>query len=270
VVSEEYRPRLSEDHFRKPSSARVWNYWLGGKDNYPVDHAAGDAVVAVYPDIVRAARESRRFLVRVVRYLAGELGVRQFLDIGTGLPTMQNTHEVAQAVAPDARVVYVDNDPVVLAHARALLTNTDERGVTAYIDADVHRPAEILAEARATLDFDRPIAVLFFGILGHVADFERARAIVAEVLAALPSGSYLAAEDSTNTGAQVREAGTKYAESGAIPYHLRGPEQIALLFTGLELVEPGVVPVTQWRPGPVLAGSAVEPIDKYGGVARKP
>lgn len=131
---------LDDRYLRTPSSARVWNYWLGGKDNYDVDRAAGDAVAATYPQIVTLARQSRQFLIRAVRVLAGELGVHQFLDIGTGLPTMLNTHEVAQAIAPEARVVYVDNDPIVLAHARVLLTNTTPEGVTAYVDADVHAP----------------------------------------------------------------------------------------------------------------------------------
>ena len=255
--------------FDVPHSARVWNYWLGGKDNYPVDRAAGDAVVAVYPEIVRAAQQSRQFLIRVVRHLAGAAGIRQFLDIGTGLPTMQNTHEVAQSVAPESKIVYVDNDPLVLVHARALLTNTTPRGVTAYVEADVHDPELIISDARNVLNFNQPIAVMFFGILGHVADLDQARSIVARVMAAVPSGSYLAAEDSTSTGEQVRDGAAKYAEAGAIPYHLRSPDQIAGYFHDLRLIEPGLVPVTRWRPN--LAGSkAPKHIDKYGAVAAKP
>jgi S-adenosyl methyltransferase len=171
-----------------PNSARIWNYWLGGKDNYPVDRKAGDGYRAVYPGIVDVARASRRVLTRAVRYLAGEAHVRQFLDIGTGLPTADNTHEVAQRVAPDARVVYVDNDPVVLAHARALLTSSP--GATAYVDADLHDPERILAAAR-TLDFSQPIGLMLLGVLGHIDDDDQARSIVKRLLDALPSGSYL-------------------------------------------------------------------------------
>ena len=154
-----------------PNSARIWNYWLGGKDNYPVDRVAGDEYRAIYPEIVDVARASRRFLARAVRFLAGEAGVRQFLDIGTGLPTVDNTHEVAERVAPDVRAVYVDNDPVVLAHARALLTST--RATTAYVDADLHDPDRILAAAAQTLDLTRPVALMLLGILGHIGDDDR-------------------------------------------------------------------------------------------------
>jgi hypothetical protein len=183
-----------------PNSARIWNYWLGGKDNYPVDREAGDDYRAIYPEIVGVARASRRFLTRAVRYLAGEAALRQFLDIGTGLPTAENTHEVAQRVAADARVVYVDNDPVVLAHARALLTST--QGVTAYIDADLHDPERILAAALRTLDFTQPIGLMLLGILGHVGDDDEAQAIVRRLLAALPSGSYLTVCDGTISSAR--------------------------------------------------------------------
>src|SRR4029453_9109952 len=151
-----------------PHSARIWNYWLGGKDNYPVDREAGEQFRAIFPEIVEVARSTRAFLNRAVRYLAGEAGLRQFLDIGTGLPTVDNTHEVAQRVAPKSRVVYVDNDPVVLAHARALLTST--QGVTAYVDADVHDPDTILDVAAWTLDFSQPVALMLLGVLGHIGD----------------------------------------------------------------------------------------------------
>src|SRR5918997_6701515 len=149
-----------------PHSARIWNYWMGGKDNYEVDRAAGDAGVTVYPDIVTMAVQSRQFLIRAVRYMASEAGIRQFLDIGTGLPTMQNTHEVAQQVAPESRIVYVDNDPLVLAHARTLLVNTTPEGVTTYVDADFHNPDLIVADARNVLNFSQPIAVMLMGVLG--------------------------------------------------------------------------------------------------------
>ncbi|HEY4726077.1 MAG TPA: SAM-dependent methyltransferase, partial [Actinomycetota bacterium] len=217
-----------------PNSARIWNYWLGGKDNYPVDREAGDDYRAIYPEIVEVARSSRRFLTRAVRYLAGEAGLRQFLDIGTGLPTAENTHEVAQRIAADARVVYVDNDPVVLAHARALLTST--QGVTAYIDADLHDPERILAAAPRTLDLTQPIGLMLLGILGHIGDDDEARAIVKRLLGALPAGSYLTVCDGTNI---ISEAGVEaqrlYNESGAVPYRLRTPDQIAAFFEGLEL-----------------------------------
>ncbi len=157
-----------------PHSARIWNYWLGGKDNYPVDRAAGDQYREVFPGVIDVARASRQFLTRAVRYLAGEAGVRQFLDIGTGLPTVDNTHEVAQRVAPESRIVYVDNDPLVLTHARALLTSTPQ-GVTDYIDADLREPDKILEAAAKTLDFTQPIALMLMGIMGHIGDYDEAR-----------------------------------------------------------------------------------------------
>jgi O-methyltransferase involved in polyketide biosynthesis len=254
-----------------PHSARIWNYWLGGKDNYPVDRDAGDQFRAAFPEIVEVARSSRQFLVRAVGYLAGEAGIRQFLDVGTGLPTADNTHEVAQRVAPEARVVYVDNDPVVLAHARALLTSSPE-GATAYVDADLHDPDTILRLAAPTLDLTRPVALMLLGVLGHVDDDEEARSIVKRLLEALPSGSYLTVCDGTNV---ISEAGVEaqrlYNESGAVPYRLRSPDQIAEFFEGLELVEPGVVSCPRWRPDAAepAVGAPAE-MDQFAGVARKP
>ncbi len=226
-----------------PHSARIWNYWLGGKDNYAVDRAAGDQYAEIFPDIVDVARASRAFLSRAVQYLAGPVGIRQFLDIGTGLPTVDNTHEVAQRVAPESRIVYVDNDPLVLTHARAMLTSTPQ-GVTQYIDADMHEPDKILAAAK-TLDFSQPVALMFMGVLGHITDYDEARSIVRRMLDALSSGSYLAINDGTDVikGDAFRKAQQGYNESGAIPYHLRSPAQIARFFDGLALVEPGVVSV---------------------------
>jgi O-methyltransferase involved in polyketide biosynthesis len=232
-----------------PHSARIWNYWLGGKDNYEVDRRAGDQYRQLFPQIVDAARAGRYFLARAVRFLAGEAGIRQFLDIGTGLPTVDNTHEVAQRVAPDCRIVYVDNDPLVLAHARALLTSTPE-GACDYIAADMHQPGTILRAAARTLDFRRPVAVILLGVLGHVSDDEQAQAIVRQVLAAVPPGSYLVLADSINVGDRHIEAGRQYSKTGAVPYHLRTPAQVAAFFAGLDLVEPGLVPVSQWRPEP--------------------
>ncbi len=255
-----------------PQSARIWNYWLGGKDNYPVDRAAGDQYREVYPEIVDLARASRQFLTRAVRYLAGEVGIRQFLDIGTGLPTADNTHEVAQRVAPESRIVYVDNDPLVLTHARALLTSTPE-GVTTYIDADLHEPDTILQAAARTLDFTRPVALMLMNILGHIGDYDEARSIVKRLLDALPSGSYLAHCDGTNVidKAAVDQALQTYNESGAIPYYPRSLEQIAGFFEGLELLEPGVVSCPRWRPEHTGAGGVLPPeLDEFGGVGRKP
>ncbi|MEV0170313.1 SAM-dependent methyltransferase [Streptomyces sp. NPDC050803] len=251
-----------------PHSARIWNYWLGGKDNYPVDEAAGDAYTAVFPGIVTIARSSRAFLRRNIAHLVGEAGIRQFLDIGTGLPTAQNTHEVAQGIAPEARIVYVDNDPMVLAHARALLYSTQE-GATAYIDANVTDPDRILAVAAETLDFGRPTALILSNILGHVADYDQARSIVTRLMGALPSGSYLSINDGSRGIDPVFErAQDAYNSSGAVPYNLRSVDEITRFFDGLELVEPGVVSVTQWRPE---SGSETpEVVAEHGGLARKP
>jgi hypothetical protein len=186
---------------------------------------------------------------RAIRYLGGEAGVRQFLDIGTGLPTFNSTHEIAQEVAPESRVVHVDNDPVVLLHAQTLLVSSPE-GTTDYVDADMREPGKILQAAAGTLDFSQPVAVLFMGVLGHVTDDDEAVSIVRTVLGAVPSGSYLVLADGTNVvhGEQGQAAQDEYNESGAEPYALRSPEQIARFFAGLELVEPGLVSVPRWRP----------------------
>jgi hypothetical protein len=165
----------------------VWNYWLGGKDNYPVDREAGDRVAELYPDIVLLARAARGFLARAVRYLVGGPGIRQFLDIGTGLPTASNTHQIAQSVAPESRVVYVDNDPVVLAHARALLTSAPE-GATDYVDADLRDPGRILGEAARTLELVKPFAITLIAILHHVSDYDQARSIMSRLIEAVRRG----------------------------------------------------------------------------------
>ncbi|MFD4573376.1 SAM-dependent methyltransferase [Streptomyces sp. NPDC058417] len=250
-----------------PHSARIWNYWLGGKDNYPVDEAAGDAYTAVFPGIVTIARSSRAFLRRNITYLVQEAGIRQFLDIGTGLPTADNTHEVAQRLAPEARIVYVDNDPMVLAHARALLYSTPE-GKTSYVDANVLDHERILAVAAETLDFERPIALILSNILGHIADTGQARELVTKLVAALPSGSYLSINDgSLGVDPVFEEAQDGYNKSGAVPYNLRTVEEITAFFDGLDLIEPGVVSVPLWRP----EAGAPEPqvIAEHGGLARK-
>ncbi|HXV93439.1 MAG TPA: SAM-dependent methyltransferase [Pseudonocardia sp.] len=253
-----------------PQSARVWNYWLGGKDNYPVDREVGDQVRDMLPGIVDIAREDRRFLIRAVRFLAGERGVRQFLDIGTGLPSANNTHEVAQSVAPESRIVYVDNDPLVLAHARALLTSSPE-GETVYLDADVHRPDDILRQAAATLDFGQPVALMMLGIVNHILDDGEADAIVRTLLDALCPGSYLVLAHPTADidGDAMLKAMTWMNESGGTPVRARTHAEIARFFDGLELEEPGVVSLPLWRPGPHRPGSIAE-VSEYCGVARKP
>ena len=246
-----------------PHSARIWNYWLGGKDNFPADRTVGDQVKQVYPEVVQVARASRDFLGRAVRFLAGEAGIRQFLDLGTGLPSAGNTHEIAQDVAPDAKVVYVDNDPLVLVHARALLVGP---GVTDYVDADVHDPVRILEAAADTLELTRPVAVMMLGILGNVADADvpGPAEIVEQFMAAVPSGNYLVVNDSVVT-AETAEAVRTARTSGA-DYHLRTVQQLNGFFTGLDLVEPGVVPTPLWRPDPDATPQA---LNVYCGVARK-
>ncbi|BCY08449.1 SAM-dependent methyltransferase [Actinoplanes sp. L3-i22] len=254
-----------------PHSARVWNYWLGGKDNFPVDRAVGDDFAKLYPDIKVVARHSRAFLRRAVTFLVDEAGIRQFLDIGTGMPTAENTHQVAQAAAADAKIVYVDNDPLVLAHARALLTSTRE-GRTDYVDANLHEPATILAAAGATLDLTQPVGLILMNILGHVPDLDRAVAIVRELLAALPAGSYLITADGTNVidGPAFEEAIGVWNANAPLSYHLRHPDEIARFLDGLELLDPGLVPCSQWRPSPDATGDDLRAVDEYGAVARKP
>ena len=251
-------------------SARIWDYWLGGKDNYAVDREVGDRIEELLPDIAQQAREDRLFLGRVVRYLAGEAGVRQFLDIGTGLPTADNTHQVAQRVAPESKIVYVDNDPVVLAHAAALLT-TDPEGVTDYIHADMHDPGQIIADAARTLDFSQPIAITMLGVLWHVLDNDEADAIVTRLVQAVPSGSYLALNHPTLevTGEKMAQAIQYWNQYGKPPGTHRTPDEIARFFDGLELIEPGLVSITRWRPEATPFGEPDE-IDQFGAVGRKP
>jgi S-adenosyl methyltransferase len=256
--------------FDIPQSARVWNALLMGKDNYAADRQAAEEIIKVDPTIPRYARQCRAFLVRAVRYLAGETGIRQFLDIGTGLPTALNTHEVAQAVAPDSKIVYVDNDALVLIHARALLSSSTVEGVTTYIDADVREPEKIIAQARRVLDFDQPIAVMLLGILGHaIAEYPTMRRILDRLMDPVSSGSYLVLLDGARTDDDVYLAAVARARQVGHPYHLRTPRQLTACFQDLELVEPGVVPVNRWRPEP--ANPAQDPpCNAYGGVGRKP
>jgi hypothetical protein len=249
-----------------PHSARIWNYWLGGTDNYEVDRAAGDQFSAIYPGIVDIARADRAFLRRVVRFLAGEAAVRQFLDVGSGLPTADNTHEVAQRAAPASRIVYVDNDPLVLRHARALLSSSPE-GTTHYVDVNMGDPEMVLQEAAKWLDLTQPVGLTLMGVLGHVIDYAEARSIVAGLIDGLPAGSYLAINDSINTSEALEEALRVYEASGAVPYRTRSLEEFSGYFDGLELVEPGVVLVADWRPDPgVIRGPE---IPQVGAVGRK-
>lgn len=250
-----------------PQSARIWNYWLGGKDHYAVDREAGDAVVAHIPDIPEGARAERAFLVRVVRHLVVEQGLRQFLDIGTGLPTANNTHEVAQRLAPETRIVYVDNDPIVLAHARALLTSTDE-GATAYLDADLRRPAEILDAAKRTLDFSEPIGLMLLGVVNHLMDDDEAYPVVRELVDALPPGSFLVLTHSTAEvhGEPMLRAMRETTERGGTPIRARTAAEIEGLFAGTTLLDPGVVTCSQWRPD--ITGGTPKPVYLFGGVGR--
>jgi len=250
--------------------ARVYDYWLGGKDNFEADRIAGEATIAAYPAIRASARANRAFLARSVRYLASEQGIRQFLDIGTGLPTASNTHEVAQSVAPDSRIVYVDNDPLVLSHARALLTSSPE-GVTAYLDADLRDTDDILNLAADTLDFTQPVAIMLLAILHYIPDLDEAQQTVARLVSAVPPGSHLTISHAASdiSPEEMAEMQRRLNEHLAESSHVGRPrEVVARFFDGLDLVDPGVVKVTQWRPASRV--EAEGPTSLWGGVARKP
>jgi O-methyltransferase involved in polyketide biosynthesis len=262
-------PRVCQVDTTVPASARIWNYWLGGKDYFTVDRHAGDEFLQIYPEMRNVARAVRGFLGRAVTYLAAEAGIRQFLDIGTGLPTVDNTHQVAQRAASESKIVYVDNDPMVLAHARALLTSSPE-GTCRYLDADVRDPDTILEGAAETLDLGQPVAVVMLGVMAHVNDDAEALSIVHRVTSALAPGSFLTLSDGANTSEARQRAHDKYAQTGAELYRLRSPEQIATFFDGLTLLDPGVVPVSQWRPAPTPDGQPPRHVDTYGGMAAKP
>ncbi|GAA2118212.1 SAM-dependent methyltransferase [Actinomadura napierensis] len=249
--------------------ARIQDYWLGGKDNYEPDREAAEQAIAALPDMVASVRNTRAFLARAVRFLAAERGVRQFLDIGTGIPTADNTHEVAQAAAPDSRVVYVDNDPVVLAHARALLTGTPS-GATSYIDADIRDTAAILDAARQILDFDRPIAVMLIAIMQYVPDESDPYGVVRTLVDAVPSGSFVAiSHPATDIQAKkMANMADRLNEAMAQTITLRSHDQVAAFLDGLDLVEPGLVRAPEWRPDdPALAST---PSTMWSGVALKP
>jgi hypothetical protein len=257
---------VSELQTDRAHSARVWGFLLGGTDNYPADREAARMILETFPDFAALPRVQRAFLGRAVRYLAGEAGIRQFLDIGAGLPTTDNTHEVAQRVAPESRIVYVDNDPLVLAHAQRLLTSSPE-GACAYVHADARDPDLILERAAETLDLSQPVALILLGIMGQFPDSDDPWGIVRRLLDALPTGSYLALSDGTNTNPALNQAAETYNANSASSYHLRSPDQIARFFDGLDMVAPGVVPTSTWRPDPADALS--EHRDATGGVGRK-
>jgi hypothetical protein len=254
----------------KAHQARIYDYLLGGKDNYAADRAAAEAVLKVWPDMPFTPRANRAFLGRAVRYLAAEAGIRQFLDIGTGIPTAGNTHQVAQAIAPESRIVYADYDPTVLAHARALLTST-EAGATEYIHADLRDTSTILAQAAQVLDFTQPVAVTLLAILHVIPDTDNPHAIVATLMDAVPAGSYLVV---SHMGSDLIPAQTQQDMSGIShrvsqqQYSNRSREQVARFFAATELVEPGLVRVEDWRPEP--GGTSVRGRSAlWGAVGRK-
>lgn len=271
------RDRAQEDLMARvdtsvPVSARIWNYWMGGTDYYPIDKEAGDAYAQLSPGVFDLARSSRSYLIRAVRYVAGQAGVRQFLDIGSGLPSHDPTHQVAQGVAPESRVVYADNDPLVLAHARALLASNPAGG-TDYIEADLYDPGTLVSIAQTKLDFAQPVAIMLMGVMGHIGnpgedDDQVARSIVDQLKDALPAGGYLVMYEGVDTDPAQGEALEQYNESGAVPYRVRRPEQVIRFFDGLELTAPGVVPIHQWRPDPSTPNPPAVPA--LGGVGKKP
>jgi hypothetical protein len=256
----------------KPHPARMYDYFLGGKDNFAADRATATQVLESWGSVRTGVRENRAFLGRAVRYLAGEAGISQFLDLGTGLPSANNVHEVAQASNPEARVVYADNDPIVLAHARALLAS-GPRGVTAYLDADIRDPEAILAHpvVRDSLDFGLPIALMLVAVLHFLPDEDDPGGIVRTLTDALPPGSYLVASHATaeHNPEGLSGAGRAYSRGG-LRGAIRTSEEFGdLAFSGLELVDPGVVLVSEWRPEEPIRPLPSE-VNTYGGVARKP
>ncbi|MEV7689656.1 SAM-dependent methyltransferase [Streptomyces bungoensis] len=250
----------------RPHPARVYDWFLGGKDNYPVDEELGRQITAIDEGAPKAARANRAFMRRAVRTLAEETGIRQFLDIGTGIPTEPNLHQIVQSVAPDARVVYVDNDPIVLAHANALLRGTPE-GVTEYVQADARDPEAILRRAAEVLDLDRPVALSLIALLHFIADEDGAHDLVAGLLDALAPGSCLVLSTMTADfePENVRRGIAAYA-AGGVTLVARSHAEVGGFFKGLDLLDPGVVPVADWRPDTAPEG----PVSLYGAVGRKP
>ncbi|MFD9282708.1 SAM-dependent methyltransferase [Streptomyces mirabilis] len=254
----------------RPHTARIWNYWLGGGDYYEVDRAAGERIRQLHPGIGDYARADRLFLGRAVRHLVTACGIRQFLDVGTGLPTADNTHEVAQRLAPDARIVYVDNDPLVLAHARALLTSTPE-GRTDHLDEDLRNVEAILERAARTLDLSEPVGLMLLGVVIFIGDDAEAYDIVRRLLKGLPSGSHLVLSHTITSPAMpdVDAAVSYWNQHGTPCITQRTPEAVARFFDGLDLLEPGVVSCSRWRPQPTDGDESAE-VAMFGGVGRKP
>jgi S-adenosyl methyltransferase len=266
-----------------PHPARVRNYWLGGRDFFAADKAAAEEIGREFPHLAETARAERAFLVRAVRFLAGPARILQYLDVGAGLPTGGNTHEIAQRIAPESAIVYADNDPAVLLHAKALLGNptlaSTPDGTVCYTDADLRDVAAVLAGAGSALALSRPVALIMLGILGHVEDYGAARSITSQLADALPAGSYLVIADvvAANQGitsAQRRydaSARPRYGASASAPYVLRRLDEMTSFFDGLDLIEPGVVPCLRWRPdGRGPDGGSGDAAAAYCGVARKP
>jgi hypothetical protein len=257
----------------RPHPVRIYDYWLGGKDNFAADRELGDAVLASVPTVRTSVRENRAFLSRVVNYLVAEAGIRQFLDIGTGLPTVNSVHEVAQAVIPSARVVYVDNDPQVLAHARALLRSAPE-GRTAYVQADLRDPEGILNDpaVREVLDFSQPVAVMLLFILHLIPDSDRPEQLIRTLFDALPAGSYLASSHASGEHQpEASEEATRAARRFGVPGEARDSADFArIAFSGLEMVPPGVTLVSEWRPKRSGPRPTPAEVSCYGGLARKP
>jgi hypothetical protein len=253
-----------------PNPARIWNYWVGGKDHFDADRALAEQFGQVVPKMPLIARLTRQFLADTVSQLVAD-GIRQFLDIGTGLPTADNTHEVAQRAAPESRIVYVDNDPVVLAHARALLTSSSQ-GSTAYLDADIRDPAKILAQAAETLDFSQPIAVLLIAVLHFVQDSDDPYGIVTTLMDAVPSDSYLAIlHGASDVGSDdMPEAERRYNAQASAQFHARDREHVSRFFDGLDLVGPGLVNLSHWWQGTSADSGADTEVAAYCGLARKP
>jgi hypothetical protein len=248
-------------------SARMYDYWLGGKDNFAADREAAEQALVANPNILPGVRANRAFLRRAVQYLAGEAGIRQFLDIGTGLPTNENTHQIAQSIAAESKIVYVDNDPIVLSHARALLTSAPE-GATDYVEADARDTGTILREAARTLDFSQPVAVMMLLVLQYIPDSDRPGEVVSALMNAVPQGSYLTISDTTADIDSERAAGVAKrlnTRMGSARLTMRSREEIGAFFDGLDMVDPGLVPLPQWRalfnPGQL--------INAYAGMGRK-
>jgi hypothetical protein len=252
------------------SPARVYDYWLGGKDNFEADRIAAQETIAAYPAICSSARSNRAFLVRAVSYLAGQAGVRQFLDIGAGLPAAPNTHQVAQSIAPESRIVYVDNDPMVLSHARALLTGSPQ-GIIACVDADLRDPGAILARAAAVLDFTQPVAILLLAVLDHLPSLGQAQQILVRLNAAVPPGSFLVishAASDIDPAPMAEMIGRLNQHLAGASYVARPRDVVTRFFDGLDLIGPGVVKITHWHPRSEIESAMTTSL--WGGVARNP